>query len=129
MDEESFRKEKLLSKGYLEELAREEIFWRQKSRETWLKDGDRNTKFFHTSVKVRRSQNKIFSIKNKEGGTVSDLNQINWAAVKYFSEIFNGVGNQGEDMPQIFSSSVKEEHNKRLMDPMSMEEVKLAILV
>ena len=35
----------------------EEISWRQKSRETWLKEGDRNTGFFHRMANAHRRRN------------------------------------------------------------------------
>lgn len=40
-------------------LNREEIMWFQKARTTWMNDGDRNTKFYHTKTKVRRSKNRV----------------------------------------------------------------------
>ena len=35
----------------------EEMMWRQKSRVKWLKEGDRNTTFFHSVVAARRRSN------------------------------------------------------------------------
>ncbi len=40
----------------------EEIFWKQKSRVKWLKEGKRNTKFFHRSTIENRTHNRISSI-------------------------------------------------------------------
>ena len=34
-------------------LMRSEVLWRQKSRELWLNDGDKSTKFFHFSTIIR----------------------------------------------------------------------------
>lgn len=45
-------------------LLRSEVLWRQKSRELWLKLGDKNTKFFHISTIIRRKRNSIDAIKD-----------------------------------------------------------------
>lgn len=47
-----------------EQRARQESIYHQKSRELWLKAGNKNTKFFHANIVVRRRRNKICSIKN-----------------------------------------------------------------
>ena len=40
----------------------EEIYWRQNSRETWLKEGDRNTDFFHRMANAHRRRNCLNNI-------------------------------------------------------------------
>ena len=39
-----------LRKEINEMLTREEIMWNQRSKASWIKWGDRNTKFFHATV-------------------------------------------------------------------------------
>ena len=41
----------------------EEISWRQKSREVWLREGDRNTSFFHRMANSHRRRNCLSKIK------------------------------------------------------------------
>ncbi|VFQ89693.1 unnamed protein product [Cuscuta campestris] len=42
-------------------------YWKQKANIKWTKEGDANTAFFHSTVKIRRSQQKINSLKSKDG--------------------------------------------------------------
>ena len=44
----------------------EEVHWRQKSREIWLKEGDRNTWFFHRMANSHRRGNHIIKMKINE---------------------------------------------------------------
>ncbi|KAE8697871.1 RING/U-box superfamily protein, putative isoform 4 [Hibiscus syriacus] len=45
-----------------EVLDHEELLWQQKSRSTWLMEGDKNTKFFHNRALVRRKTNQILPL-------------------------------------------------------------------
>uniref|UniRef100_A0A803QR35 Reverse transcriptase domain-containing protein n=1 Tax=Cannabis sativa TaxID=3483 RepID=A0A803QR35_CANSA len=78
-----------------EALAREEIFWRQKSRVAWLKEGDRATKFFMASTVTRRRRNYIQSIKDEEGNHYEEMKDITKALIDKFSNIFSKVNYRG----------------------------------
>ncbi|KAK3169156.1 hypothetical protein Dsin_000060 [Dipteronia sinensis] len=61
--EEKLRQERLDIMSKLWKFFRkEEQMWYQKSRVKWLKEGDKNTKFFHTLAIGRRSVNYIGDI-------------------------------------------------------------------
>ena len=59
----------------------EEIMWRQKSREVWVKEGDRNTRFFHNMANAHRRHNDSVSLK------------INGACVNKGQDLQEGVVN------------------------------------
>lgn len=52
-------------------LCGEEMMWLQRSRISWLKEGDRNTSYFHRQAVWRARKNKIKRLK-KEDGTWCD---------------------------------------------------------
>jgi hypothetical protein len=56
--EERKKEENQLLQDWEARCKQEETLWRQKSRSLWLKGGEKNTKFFHTTTIARRSHNK-----------------------------------------------------------------------
>lgn len=50
-----------------EAYREEERYWRQRSREQWLREGDRNTSYFHNIVKGRKIRNNILMLRDDHG--------------------------------------------------------------
>lgn len=71
-----------------EALREEELFWRQKCREEWLKAGDRNTKYFHNCVKGRRIQNRILMLLDEWGQEHFSEGAKGNIAVEFFRDLF-----------------------------------------
>ena len=66
----------------------EESFWKEKSKNTWLKEGDRNTKVFHGWAQVRKMKNRVASLIDDRGIEQSEEDRKGDIAVSYFANLF-----------------------------------------
>ena len=67
----------------------EEIFLRQKSRITWLQQGDQNSLFFFKIVQGRTSYNMIRQLTLPSGEVITDLHKIKGTAASHFENFLN----------------------------------------
>jgi len=58
---------------YEEHLKNEELAWRQRSRALWLKEGDKNTKFFHKVANAHKRSNNIAQLMIEEEPLIDPL--------------------------------------------------------
>lgn len=95
-----------------------------------MKEGNRNTKFFHNLVKIRRAHNKIFSIKNATGVMLSDPKLIKKEAVEFFKQK-GRADSEGEalveEVLECILGCASEGQNLMLSAEVSREEVKKAL--
>ncbi|KAG7556816.1 Zinc knuckle CX2CX4HX4C [Arabidopsis suecica] len=66
----------------------EESFWRQKSSEKWLLDGDKNTEFFHAAVKSKRVRNALNVLLDDNGIEHSLNREKGQLASRFFEKLF-----------------------------------------
>lgn len=66
-DEESIAEFKELNERLASLFLHEEDYCRQRAKQFWLKDGDQNTRFFHTWASARKKTNKINRLKDANG--------------------------------------------------------------
>ena len=66
----------------------EETHWRQVSRELWLKEGDKNTGFFHRIANAHRRNNSLDKIKIN-GGWLADEQEVREGIVNAFQQLLS----------------------------------------
>lgn len=113
--------------AFLKLLERQKIYWKQRAKQFWLREGDQNTKFFHRFVTGRKRQNKVTKLQDSSGNRKEDKEGIRQIITDYFSELFQSSGTceiltEREKMRQV---TAKQNHN--LNRTVTSEEVKLAV--
>ena len=79
-------------------LLKQELYWAQRSPFSWLKSGDKNTKFFHSKVSQRHRKNFIQGIKNSKGVWVDRIEDVAEVAIQYFEKLFSsGICNRVDE--------------------------------
>ncbi|RVW88789.1 Transposon TX1 uncharacterized 149 kDa protein [Vitis vinifera] len=104
----------------------EEILWRQKSRETWLKEGDKNTRFFHKMANSNSRRNCLKKIK-VNGNWLSEDQEIQRGVVRAYQDLLSDPGGWHPSMSSMEFDRIGSEEAARLEEMISMEEVYLAL--
>jgi len=94
----------------------------------WLREGDRNTKFFHVLTKQRRARNKITQLLDENVNVVEDEEGLLAIATSYFRQIFES--SNPEDIEEALAQvpmTITGAMNENLTAPVTEWEVKLAL--
>ena len=76
--------------------------WKQRSRNNYLKEGDRNTSFFHTKALNGKQWNWIQGLEDENGLWQEGLDEIEHVATQYFSTLF--TSSQPGEMKELLNA-------------------------
>lgn len=69
----------------LEKLLQDQAdYWRQRGKAAWMKDGDKNTAYFHARATTRKQVNKIKGLQDATGVWVSSKGEMEAVVDGYF---------------------------------------------
>ncbi|XP_059441980.1 E4 SUMO-protein ligase PIAL1-like [Corylus avellana] len=111
--EEKSRKADLL-KDLENTLLCEEIYWRQKSRTLWLKEGDRNTRFFHKMANSYRRYNRV-EVLRINGVLSDDPVMVKDHMVQYYQQLYSEQSSWRPRMDNQPFLSIDEEDYRSLV--------------
>ena len=102
--------------------------WHQRSRALWLKDGDQNTKYFHSRATHRKRRNSLVMLRDVTGEPITDVHEIGNQFVRYYEDLFQAA--PLEEVEQVLAginTSVTAEMNSKLIRPYTESEVAVAL--
>jgi hypothetical protein len=120
--------ERHVERQLCELFEREEVMARQRSRVEWLREGDRNTAFFHARASARRRTNKIQYLKRPDGSRCDKQDDIKGMVQIFYEDLFSS-----EPCPSIdavlesIPTKVTPDMNEDLLKPCTDSEIKAAL--
>ena len=109
-------------------LDKEAKMWRQRFKVMWLKDGDRNTRFFHSKASQRRRRNYITQLYDATGRWCTRQGQVNDTIVDFYQNLFTSANPSNfEEVVDLIPQVVTNKMNEKLVADFTIEEVEVAL--
>ncbi|KAK1592432.1 hypothetical protein Q3G72_024855 [Acer saccharum] len=87
-----------------EMLKVEESLWKQRSRVTWMKEGDRNTRFFHAKASAKRSRNRLDGLFDLGGVWKAEEDDMVGIIGDYFTSLFNSSKPSSDQLNAVLNT-------------------------
>ncbi|XP_012853800.1 PREDICTED: uncharacterized protein LOC105973324 [Erythranthe guttata] len=107
-----------------------DAYWKQRSRIQWMREGDRNTKFFHAKATARKRANTVDKLKDKHGNWQTRGEDIEGVIAEYFDHIFRSTRPEESEIDGVLdcvTPRVTDEANQILSSPFTTQEVTHAL--
>ena len=108
-------------------LHHQHVFWKQRAKKHWLKEGDVNSRIFHASTSARKQKNTIKHLKDETCNWNRTKKELHHIMASYFSNIFQAQGYEFDQVIATLQTKVTEEHNLMLNEPFTVEEIQTTI--
>ncbi|RVW12842.1 putative ribonuclease H protein [Vitis vinifera] len=123
VEETELKKE--AKENYKKWVLLEETHWRQLSREIWLREGDRNTGYFHRMANANRRNNYLDRI--KIDGGLSEEQEVREGIANAYQQMLSEVGWQA-DIGRLRLDQISHQEAENLEAPFSEAEVHSALM-
>ncbi|KAL6320735.1 hypothetical protein AAG906_008735 [Vitis piasezkii] len=105
----------------------EETHWRQSSRELWLREGDKNTGFFHRMANAHRRNNSMDKIKIN-GRWLEEEREVREGVVNAFQQLLSEDQSWKSDIEGLQLKSLSHAEAEGLEQPFTEAEIHLALM-
>ena len=106
--------------------AKNEAYWYHRSRVAEVKDGDRNTSYFHHKASQRKKRNYIHGICDRDREWQTEIEKVEVEVAHYFDTIFTSSKPSNDSLQAVLQHvrvSVTQEYNDLLLRPYTKEDI------
>ncbi|EPS72636.1 hypothetical protein M569_02121, partial [Genlisea aurea] len=119
-------------KAQLSQLLKlDEIWWKQRSKVHWLREGDKNNKFFHGVASSRQRRNKIERLKSRNNIWLENTSDIHHEFISVYEDLFKSTYPSEDAINNIVRTAprmVTDEMNRKLTQAFTSEEILTAVM-
>ncbi|KAL2937078.1 Protease HtpX-like protein [Bienertia sinuspersici] len=99
--------------------AKQESYWHIRAKANELRDGDKNTSYFHHKASSRKRRNHIKGLYDNKNNWCNEANEIEAVVTSYFSQLFTAAEWDETRVRQLLA---EEEDARKVLDiPLSCE--------